>query len=460
MRSTRLSLRLGLSVSLMGAALVVLLAGLAVLALDHELDSRAGKILARKMEQIEHSLAADLKANDLASRAHPLLDLVMGHDDLSLNIVAQTGRHSGLLSLGPALESESLRQVPASSTLRYSEWTDSNGDNLLTAAKLMKLQDGTPVRVLLTVNRADDRGLLQAYLRSTVIALPLLLLLIGFAAWKLVQRGLAPLRRFRRIAGQVSAQDLGHRLPEEDLPQELRELAQAINVMLGRLDGGVQQLSQFSDDLAHELRTPISNLMGKAQVTLSRTRSVEDYRTALEDSIEELTRLNRIITDMLFLAQVDQPTTQIQLKPVALADEVARIAELFSISAEARGIELRVQGWGTVQADRLMVQRALSNLLSNAIRYGAADQPIDVGIELRDNTLQCWVQNRGPGIAAGHLPHLFERFYRAGSGRSRLEGGTGLGLAIVKSIMQVHGGRVEVSNAPEGPTRFSLVFAV
>jgi len=264
MKPARLSLRLGLSVSLMGAALVLLLASLAVLALDHELDNRARKVLARKMEQIEHSLGVDLKASDLGSRAHPLLDLVMGHDDLSLNIIAQTGRHPALLSLGPAVEAEPLRRIAAGTALGYSEWQDSAEARLMTAARLMTLRDGTPVRVLLTLNRADDLGLLQAYLRSTLLALPLLLLLIGIAAWKLVQRGLLPLRRFRRIAAQVSAQELSHRLPEDKLPQELSALARGINVMLDRLDGGVQRLSQFSDDLAHELRTPISNLMGRA----------------------------------------------------------------------------------------------------------------------------------------------------------------------------------------------------
>ncbi|MBV6286265.1 heavy metal sensor histidine kinase [Pseudomonas aegrilactucae] len=454
MKTVRLSLRLGLSVSLMGAALVLLLAGLAVLALDHELDNRARKVLARKMEQIEHSLAVDLKATDLASRAHPLLDLVMGHDDLSLNILAQTGRHPALLSLGPAVEAAPLRRLP----LGFSEWQGSDQAHLMTAARQMLLRDGTPVRVMLTLNRADDLGLLQAYLRSTLLALPLLLLLIGIAAWKLVQRGLLPLRRFRRIAAQVSAHDLGHRLPEDRLPQELSALARAINVMLDRIDGGVQRLSQFSDDLAHELRTPISNLMGKAQVTLSRVRTADDYRVALEDSIEELTRLNRIITDMLFLAQVDQPRQQLVLQPVALADEAQRVVELFALSAECRDITLKVSGWGTVQGDRLMVQRALSNLLSNAIRHSPQGGRVEVGIYTGTTGVQCWVRNDGPGIDAVHWPHLFERFYRVGCGRSREDGGTGLGLAIVQSIMQVHGGRVEVNSAPEGPTQFSLVF--
>jgi len=459
MKPGRLSLRLGLSVTLMGATLVLLLACLAVLALDHELDSRARKSLGAKMTQIEHGLRIDLKSVDLQTSAHPLLDVVMGHDNMSLSVIALTGRHSALLTLGPGLDAQALMQIPGTAQLAFSSWRDSDGNHLLTASRLMRLQDGSEVRVLLTVNRADDHSLLQAYLRSTLVALPLLLLLIGVGAWKLVQRGLKPLRRFRQIAEQVSAQQLALRLPVEGLPLELSDLAKAINIMLDRLDSGVQQLSQFSDDLAHELRTPIGNLMGKAQVTLARERPVEQYRDVLEASIEELTRLNRIINDMLFLAQVSQPQTQVPLKSVALADEVARVSELFEFSAEQKGITLRQQGWGAVQADRLMVQRALSNMLSNAIRHSPEGQAIDIVIERRGDELCLWVENHGPGIEPEHLPYLFDRFYRAGSGRSRLEGGTGLGLAIVKSIMDVHGGRVEVSSQLNGLTRFSLVFA-
>lgn len=457
MKPARLSLRLGLSVILMGAALVLLLAALAVFALDRELDQRARDHLQRKMEQIEHSLNADLKITDLGAGAHPLLDVVMGHDNLSLSVVEQSARHPARLSLGPALEAPAEPFV-AGPRLGFREWVDSADNPLLTAGRDMRLRDGTAVQVLLTVNRSEDLGLLHAYLRSTLLALPLLLLLIGVCAWRLVQGGLAPLRRFRRVAEQVSAQELNHRLPQDSLPLELQTLAQSINVMLDRLENGVGQLAQFSDDLAHELRTPISNLLGKAQVTLSRERPPEDYKLALEDSIEELTRLTRIITDMLFLAQVEQPSTKVPLNPVALGEEVRRVVELFELSAESKGIELKVRGWGTVRGDRLMIQRALSNLLSNAIRHGAEGQAVRIGIEPQEAGLSCWVENHGPGIAAEHVPHLFERFYRAGCGRSRLDGGTGLGLAIVRSIMQVHGGRVEVASTVDGPTRFSLVF--
>lgn len=458
MKRSSLSLRLGLTVTLMGAALVLLLATLAVFALDHELDSRARKDLARKMLQVEHNLRVDLRSDDLGSRAHPLLDLVMGHDNLSLSILAATGRHPALLSLGPPLQSQHLLALDADARMAFHEWRDSEDNQILTASRLMRLRDDTPVKVLMSINRSDDNNLLQAYLHSTLLALPLLLLLIGIAAWKLVQRGLRPLRHFRRIAGQVSAQDLGHRLPDTGLPAELGDLARAINVMLDRLDEGVSQLSQFSDDLAHELRTPIGNLMGKAQVTLARERDGDKYREALEDSVEELTRLSRIINDMLFLAQVSQPQTQVTLAPVALADEIARVSELFAFSAELKGVALHLQGWGTALADRLMFQRALSNLLSNAIRHSPEGKPVAVGIERSGDQIGVWVENQGAGIGEAHLPHLFERFYRAGAGRSRLEGGTGLGLAIVKSIMQLHGGRVEVRSRVEGPTRFTLVF--
>ncbi|MBA6064291.1 heavy metal sensor histidine kinase [Pseudomonas mosselii] len=457
-RRPSLSLRLGLTVTLLGAALVLLLACLAVFALDHELDSRARKDLARKMLQVEHNLRVDLRSDDLGARAHPLLDLVMGHDNLSLSVMAINGRHPALLSLGPALQSQHLLDLEADNRLTFHTWRDDDGNQILTVSRLMRLRDDTPVKVLMSLNRSDDNSLLQAYLHSTLLALPLLLVLIGIAAWKLVQRGLRPLRHFRRIAGQVSAQDLEHRLPDEGLPVELADLARAINVMLDRLDQGVRQLSQFSDDLAHELRTPIGNLMGKAQVTLARERDGDKYREALEDSVEELTRLNRIINDMLFLAQVSQPQTQVALVPVALADEVARVSELFAFSAELKGISLHLQGWGTAMADKLMFQRALSNLLSNAIRHGPEGQPVAVGIERIGDQIGVWVENRGPGIGEAYLPHLFERFYRAGAGRSRLDGGTGLGLAIVKSIMQLHGGRVEVSSQVEGPTRFTLLF--
>ncbi|KAF0866705.1 heavy metal sensor histidine kinase [Pseudomonas sp. LD120] len=453
-----LSMRLGLTVSLMGAALVLLLATLAYLALDHQLDNLARKGMQNKLEQIQHSLTSDRDSSDLTARPHSLLDLVMGHDNLRLNVFSTDPLASPWLEAGggdQATLPAALRQARVDSDL---QWRDSRGQQWLSASRQMRLGNGDAVRVVLSLNRHNDLALLSAYLRSTLIALPPLLLLIGIGAWWLVQRGLRPLQQFTRVAAKVTTQDLTHRLDLDNLPRELAELGQGINVMLQRLDGGVQRLSQFSDDLAHELRSPISNLMGKAQVTLSRERPPAEYKAVLEASIEELERIIRIVADMLFLAQVSQPASQARFVPVSLGEQARKVSALFALSAEDRQLALQQRGDAWVLGDPLMIQRALSNLLSNAIRHSPSQGRIDLRIEQQAHSVRLTVSNPGPGIAACHLPHLFERFYRVDSSRARAEGGTGLGLAIVRSIMQLHQGRADVSSEPGRLTEFSLVF--
>ena len=458
MKTSSLSMRLGLTVSLMGAGLVVLLATLAYLALTFELEKLARKGLESKMEQIQHSLAQGLDTRAIRARPHALMDLVMGHDNFYLTIVATAPDDRVLLSVGAKPQEPLLTTYAHRETLGYLNWEDSFGNQVLSASSLMRLASGERVRVLLSLDRMDDQALLSAYLRATVIALPMLLILIGMGAWWLVQRGLAPLKQFSQVAAKVTTQDLTHRLAVDNLPFELGELAQGFNVMLKRLDAGVQQLSQFSDDLAHELRAPLTNRMGKAQVTLSRQRPPDEYKAVLESNTEELERLARIVSDMLFLAQVSHPAARASFTPVSLADEAQRVMELFALSAEDKQLSLTLSGDAQVRGDRLMIQRALSNLLSNAIRHSPQGAHISLLVEAYGNNASISVSNPGAGIEAHHLPHLFERFYRADSSRARTEGGTGLGLAIVRSIMILHLGQAEVRSLPGGFTLFRLVF--
>lgn len=455
MKPASLSVRLGLAVGAMGAVLVVVLALLAAYGLDGALDARAREALESKLKQIEHGLALDL-GNSL--RPHVVGDQIKGHDDLSLALFdARTGGPVRL-ELGRLPLSERLRDLPAGPEVRYRTLYLEDGSEVLAAYRELVLPDGQAVRLFLNLDRRSDRALLAAYLRSALATLPLVLLLIGCGAWLVVQRGLAPLARFRRVAAKVSTEDLSHRLPVASLPRELGELAQSINLMLHRLDGGVQQLAQFSDDLAHELRSPISNLMGQAQVTLSRERPPEAYKAVLECCTEELERLARIVTDMLFLAQVSHPAALVPMTPLDLGAEARRVADLFALPADDKQQVLVVEGEGQVLGDRLMVQRALSNLLSNAIRHSPPRSCIHLEARREGDSLVMAVRNPGPGIPAQHLPHLFERFYRVDPGRARADGGTGLGLAIVRSIMSLHRGSVEVSSEPAGPTEFRLRF--
>ncbi|WP_339650487.1 heavy metal sensor histidine kinase [Halopseudomonas pelagia] len=460
MKPPSLSLRLGLSVSLMGTALVIILAVLTYAILNYQLDLIAKNNLAGKLKQVEHSLNDDMTARLLLQHPHALLDMVMGHDNLSLTVYTLKPRSTILLAAGDESLIRKLPDISVSDNSEFTAWIDDKGTDFLTASKIMLLNDGNAVKVLLTVDRFEDTTLLGMYLKSALLFFPALLALIGFGSWWIVRRGLTPLSRFRHIASLVSAQDLTHRISTEQLPQELSDLAHAINFMLHRLDDEVQQLSQFSDDLAHELRSPISNLMGKAQVTLSKKRPPEEYKLVLECCTEELERVSRIVSDMLFLAQTNHPASLIPFEPVQLEHEAARLIELFSLPAEEKQIGLNMDGAGIVLGDRLMIQRAISNLLSNAIRHSPIMSNVHLTIERRQQTISLAVSNTGEGIPAQHLPHLFERFYRVDPSRSRSEGGTGLGLAIIRSIMSLHGGSAKVSSIPGGVTVFSLIFPV
>jgi two-component system heavy metal sensor histidine kinase CusS len=461
MKPASLSLRLGLTVSILGALLVVFLAVLAYFALTHELNALSRDSLAKKMEQVDHSLSLYTDAGEIRSNPHILLDQVMGHDNLTLTIYDRANLRTPLLKSGtgmsdPRLELKAVRGT--TDQLAFSRNTDDQGGRFLTVSRLIRIKDGTSVPVLLSMDNAHDQALLSAYLRSTLIALPLLLILIGLSAWAAVQRGLAPLREFRKVAAMISAQDLSHRLSAVRMPQELSELAQGINFMLHRLDGGVQQLSQFSDDLAHELRTPINNLMGKTQVTLSRERTTEEYKDVLVSCTEELERVARIVSDMLFLAQVSHPSALAPFESIALEEEALKVVDLFSLSAQDKQIHLTVLGNAQVLGDRLMIQRAISNLLSNALRHCPSGKTVTLLIEQGANQASLLVSNPGAGIEAQHLPYLFDRFYRVDSSRSRSQGSTGLGLAIVRSIMCLHQGVAEVKSLPGAVTVFRLGF--
>ncbi|QLF92901.1 heavy metal sensor histidine kinase [Pseudomonas sp. ABC1] len=456
MKTASLSMRLGLSVVLMGAALVVLLSALAYLSLTRQLDLIAQQNLKDKLEQLQHTLNDRVEHPDATQQLHRLQDLIGGHNNLYFSLYGPPPEQRLLFQVGGPLNQGHLMSPLIGEEAHYRSWKDERGNELLTIVRKVRLADGSQAWALLSQDRAADRALLSAYLDSALLALPLLLLLIGAGAWWVTLRGLAPLHRFRRVAALVSTQDLSHRIEQKDLPLELRELADGINVMLQRLDDGVRQLSQFSDDLAHELRSPITNLMGRAQVTLSRERDTEDYKVALESCVEELRRITRIVADMLFLAQADASGPD-DFHSIDLGSEADTVLDLFSTSAEERNIRLTRSGDAQIEGERLMVQRAISNLLSNAIRHSPENSTVELRIDPRESEVVLSVTNPGTVIAPQHLPHLFERFYRIDSGRARSDGGSGLGLAIVHSTMRHHKGSARVSS-DAGHTTFYLHF--
>ncbi|CAI8792189.1 Sensor protein [Pseudomonas sp. IT-P171] len=274
-------------------------------------------------------------------------------------------------------------------------------------------------------------------------------------AWA-ARSGLRPLRRMSAVARGVSAQSLNARLPEDDMPPELAEMAHHFNAMLGRLDDSFQRLSAFSADIAHELRTPLSNLLTHTQVTLTRPRPIEDYREALHSNLEEVQWMAQLVNDMLYLAKADHGLLMPKREPLELADEVDVLLEFFAPLAEDAQVTLSREGTARLVGDRSMLRRALSNLLDNALRFTPAKGEVRVRIVERPEGLCLTVENSGDGIDGVLLPRLFDRFYRADPARQ--EGSSehaGLGLAITQSIVRAHGGQIRCESA-DGWTRFVI----
>ncbi|CRM34391.1 Sensor kinase CusS [Pseudomonas sp. 37 R 15] len=274
-------------------------------------------------------------------------------------------------------------------------------------------------------------------------------------AWA-ARSGLRPLRRMGEVAAGVSAHSLTQRLPQQQMPVELAELAQTFNAMLGRLDDAFQRLSAFSADIAHELRTPLSNLLTQTQVILTQPRPLEDYREALHSNLEELQWMAQLVNDMLYLAKADHGLLMPKCEPLALADEVEALLEFFALLAEDAQVSLGCEGHAHAAGDRGMLRRALSNLLENALRFTPAGGEVRVRLAEDERGVRLTVENTGEGIPKDVLPKLFDRFYRADP--ARREGSSehaGLGLAITQSIVRAHGGRI-YCESEAGWTRFVI----
>ena len=268
--------------------------------------------------------------------------------------------------------------------------------------------------------------------------------------------GLRPLRQMGEIAASVSARSLTTRLPVAQMPGELAELASTMNAMLERLDDAFQRLSAFSADIAHELRTPLSNLLTHTQVTLTRPRSLDEYREALHGNLEELQWMAQMVNDMLYLAKADHGLLVPGREPLALEAEVDALLEYYAPLAEDAGIRLSRQGAAALAGDRHMLRRALSNLLDNALRFTPAGGEIKVEIEQEGGRIRLQVANPGETIDPALLPRLFDRFYRADPARRAGSGEhAGLGLAITQSIVRAHGASIRAESAA-GWTRFII----
>ncbi|WP_425128748.1 heavy metal sensor histidine kinase [Burkholderia gladioli] len=324
-----------------------------------------------------------------------------------------------------------------------------------------RLRDGTRVALVLARNLRDGRALLDRYRDTLWLAGGVgaaLSMLVGYA---LIRLSLRPLRGVVVDTGRITVDRLDTRLDAGRVPRELAPLVEAVNAMLARLQRGFRQLSQFSADLAHDLRTPLNNMRGATEVALGRPRTAAEYEALLESNLEEYERLSRMIENVLFLARAEHPGFVTHRRDFEVREELLRIAGYFEGLADEAGLQLRVEGGGRLSAELELFRRAIGNLLANALRYTPRGGEIRLAASESAEALTISVTNPGEPIAPELLERIFDRFYRADPARSRQAPGTGgvagLGLAIVRSVMELHGGTV-YAESDAGGTRFVLTF--
>lgn len=312
-----------------------------------------------------------------------------------------------------------------------------------------------PLRFLIAV---DTDTFLQTQ-HSLMIALigfaTLGILLASVLGYWAARIGLRPLASLSLEARKLTPPRLSGRLQMTPLPPELNQFVTSFNSTLERVEQAYARLESFNADVAHELRSPLTNLIGQTQVALTRGRSAEHYFEVLQSNLEELERLRSIINDMLFLASADQGSKVTELTCASLAEEVATTLDYLDFILEDAQVRVEVHGDARVPMEKAHLRRALINLLHNAVQHTEAGQTIRVDIAGQTDHVSVGVANPGTQIASEHLPKLFERFYRVDASRANSGANHGLGLAIVKAIALMHGGSVFV-HSREGINTFGI----
>jgi two-component system heavy metal sensor histidine kinase CusS len=414
-----------------------------------------------KLEVVRRALAKVRTQSDLDAIPQLFDDALVGHSGLSIAVLPPDRRllfaSSDAAFPAAALKSR-LEGTPADQP-RLALWEINGHVYRDIVAAVPTGMEGMPSATVAIAVNIDHQRVFIAALRDRLW----FAIVLGAAAtvllgWIAARRGLAPVFQLTAVTQRISATRMDDRLRLDSVPAELHDLAKAFNDMLARLEDSFRRLSDFSSDLAHEMRTPISNLMTQTEVALSRSRSADEYREVLYSSLEEYERLARMIADMLFLAKTGDGTLLPRNEIVDLAAETKELFDFFGALAEERGVALELLGQGSIRGERLMIRRAISNLLSNAIRYTPQGGLVRVRISPQESgAVQLAVENPGAQIPPEHLPRLFDRFYRVDPSRQKASDGAGLGLAITKSIVDAHRGSIEAISS-ETMTQFKITF--
>ncbi|CAE6952094.1 MULTISPECIES: heavy metal sensor histidine kinase [Pseudomonas] len=453
---TYLSLTARMSLMFMLAVIAVLtVAGLSFNQFSrHHFMMLDQQTLSEKLDSTQEILSNTRSHADIKEVLPQLKALLGAHHDLAAIILANDGT---VLFAEPQLFNvpEKYRFIRDHGMW---EWEQNGHKYRGMTAPVSTADEPALLTVLLILDVTNHVHFFETLQRWFWIGLVISALVSAVLGWVVARSGLRPLRHVTQVATSMSARSLKERIPLEPVPLELQQLVTSFNAMLARLDDAFVRLSNFSADIAHELRTPLSNLMTHTEVVLTQKRDLEAYEENLYSNLDDLKRMSRMIDDMLFLAKSDNGLIIPEQTRIEFSEVVAKLFEYYHLLADEQGIQLVVTGTGSVLGDKLMLDRAVSNLLSNALRYTPAGKSILVTIKSTVSAVTLTIENPGETIRPEHLDKLFDRFYRVDP--ARREGNpsnAGLGLAITQSIVESHKGKIWCTSG-NGTTAFHMEF--
>lgn len=339
--------------------------------------------------------------------------------------------------------------------------TDADGIPYLIRASYVNGEEDTARKfyVAIGTSLAGNNKVLNGFTLLGVGLVPLVILTGCVMGWIFAGRALTPVLEVARTAESISGSNLSLRIPSRGAGDEIDRLIETFNQMIERIEINFNQVRQFSTDVSHELRTPITVIRGQLEVALFTAKTVDQYRDAIVDSLDDIERLSQIVRALLLLSQAETGQVILQKQHLDLAEVVEDVVDQFQIPAEGAEVNLRFEkrvAHCAGEFDRVQLDRMLSNLLSNAVKFTPPGGSVCVVLDRRDEIAEIRVEDTGQGIPPEHLPHIFDRFYRVrGTGeQASPEKGLGLGLSFVSWIVRAHGGSVDAHSEPGKGTAF------
>ena len=352
----------------------------------------------------------------------------------------------------PAAIQAILRSGQAATTIRK----DSTGIPYMIRSGLMIDERGN--KYYLAIGRAIDQNnkVITDFTLNYLIVVPVVIFLSGLLGWFLAGKALDPVNSVAETAQRITHSNLDMQIPVREAGDELDRLIEAFNHMMTRLDCSFDQIRRFSTDVSHELRTPLTVVRGQLEVALFTAQNVDQYREAMAEALEGVDRLSNIVRALLMLSQAESGQLVLQKTHLDLAELARDLVDQHQIPAEAQGVRLSAELSEPcmIYADRIQIERLLSNLLGNAIKYTPSGGAVKVTLNCQEDRVNLVVEDSGVGIAPDHLPHIFDRFYRVPSADP--EKGLGLGLSFVAWIVKAHGGTIDVQSELQKGTRFAV----